>query len=59
MKPTIHQLRVFRTVVEFSSYTQAASALSLSQPAVSMQVKKLEQIFGVPLIEQLGKKKSI
>jgi len=56
MKPTLHQLRIFRTVVEFSSYTQAASALSLTQPAVSMQVKKLAQTFGVPLIEQLGKK---
>lgn len=56
MKPTLHQLRIFRTVVEFSSYTQAASALSLTQPAVSMQVKKLEQTFDVPLIEQVGKK---
>jgi DNA-binding transcriptional LysR family regulator len=56
MKPTLHQLRIFRTVAEQSSYTKAAAALHLSQPAVSMQVKQLEQTVGMSLIEQLGKK---
>ena len=56
MKPTLHQLRIFRTVAEQNSYTRAAAVLHLSQPAVSMQVKKLEQTVGLALIEQLGKK---
>ena len=56
MKPTLHQLRIFRTVAKLKSYTRAAAELHLSQPAVSMQVKELQQTVGVPLIEQLGKK---
>ena len=56
MKPTLHQLRIFRTVAECRSYTKAASNLHLSQPAVSMQVKQLEQNVGMPLLEQIGKK---
>ena len=56
MRPTLHQLRIFRTVAECRSYTKAASTLHLSQPAVSMQVKQLEQNVGMPLLEQVGKK---
>ena len=56
MRPTLHQLKIFRTVAEHSSFTRAAGALHLSQPAVSMQVKQLEQTVGLPLFEQLGKK---
>jgi DNA-binding transcriptional LysR family regulator len=56
MKPTLHQLRIFRTVAELNSYTKAANTLHLSQPAVSMQVKQLEQHVGMPLLEQVGKK---
>jgi len=56
MKPTFHQLRIFRTVAEETSYTKAAKRLHLSQPAVSMQVKQLEEAVGMPLLEQIGKK---
>ena len=56
MKPTLHQLRIFRTVAEHNSFTRAAEVLHLSQPAVSIQVKKLEGSVGLPLIEQIGKK---
>ena len=38
------------------SYTRASEALHLTQPAVSMQIKQLEQSVGLPLFEQLGKK---
>ena len=38
------------------SYTRAAEELHLTQPAVSMQIKQLEQSVGLPLFEQLGKK---
>ena len=47
---------VFQAVARQLSYTQAAQELHLSQPAVSMQVKQLEENLGLPLFEQLGKK---
>jgi LysR family transcriptional regulator, low CO2-responsive transcriptional regulator len=56
MNVTIRQLRVFEAVAAHLSYSRAAEALHLSQPAVSMQIKQLEEIIGIPLFEQLGKK---
>ena len=58
MHVTLRQFEVFETVARLGSYTQAAESLHLSQPAVSMQVKKFEQGIGLPLFEQVGKKKS-
>ena len=48
---TIHQLRVFSTVADLRSFTRAAEALHLSQPAVSHQMKGLSQAIGTPLFE--------
>ncbi len=48
---TIHQLRVFLTVADLRSFTRAAEALHLSQPAVSHQMKGLAQAVGVPLFQ--------
>ena len=56
MNITLRQLTVFEAVARNLSYTQAAAELHLSQPAVSMQVKQLEEHAGLPLFEQLGKK---
>lgn len=56
MHITLRQLKVFEAVARHLSYTRAAEELFLSQPAVSMQVKQLEEQIGVPLFEQLGKK---
>lgn len=56
MNVTFRQLRVFEAVARHLSYTQAAQELHLSQPAVSMQVRQLEDHAGLPLFEQLGKK---
>jgi DNA-binding transcriptional LysR family regulator len=53
---TLRQLKVFESVARLGSYTRAAEELHLSQPAVSMQVKQLEEGVGLPLFEQLGKK---
>lgn len=53
---TLRQLQVFEAVARHLSYTRAARELHLSQPAVSMQVKLLEESIGLPLFEQLGKK---
>jgi len=56
MNITFRQLKVFEAVARHLSYTQAARELYLSQPAVSMQIKQLEDNVGLQLLEQLGKK---
>jgi len=53
---TLRQLKIFETVARLSSYSRAAEELHLTQPAVSTQVKTLQQHVGLPLFEQLGKK---
>jgi DNA-binding transcriptional LysR family regulator len=53
---TLRQLRIFEVVARKLSYSRAAEELHLSQPAVSIQVKGIEDILGFCLIEQLGKK---
>lgn len=53
---TLRQLKVFETVARLLSFSRAAEELHLTQPAVSTQVKKLEDHAGLPLFEQLGKK---
>ncbi|MBW8307880.1 MAG: LysR family transcriptional regulator [Thiobacillus sp.] len=53
---TLRQFRVFEAVARHLSFSRAAEELHLSQPAVSMQVRGIEVILGVPLTEQLGKK---
>jgi DNA-binding transcriptional LysR family regulator len=56
MHPTLRQLKVFDAVARHLNYTRAAEVLHLTQPAVSMQVKQLEESLGVALFEQLGKR---
>ncbi|MDH5192030.1 MAG: LysR family transcriptional regulator [Gammaproteobacteria bacterium] len=56
MNVTFRQIKVFQAVARSMSYTEAAKKLHLSQPAVSMQVKQLEENIGLPLFEQMGKK---
>ena len=43
---TLHQLRVFKTVVDVQGFTRAAEALSLSQSAVTHQVQALAGSLG-------------
>src|SRR5262245_9849466 len=52
----LDQLRALETVVELASFTGAARRLNLSQSAVSVQIRELEERCGVRLIERLGKK---
>jgi DNA-binding transcriptional LysR family regulator len=56
MHVTLRQLNVFEAVARKLSYTRAAETLHLSQPAVSMQVRQLEDEIGLELFEKLGKK---
>jgi LysR family transcriptional regulator, low CO2-responsive transcriptional regulator len=53
---TLRQLKVFESVARNLSFSRAAEELHLTQPAVSTQVRKLEEHAGLPLFEQLGKK---
>jgi len=53
---TFQQLRLFEAVARNSSFTRAAEEVHLSQPAVSIQVKRLEEQLGVSLFEQIGKR---
>ena len=56
MHLTFRMLQVFDAVARHLSYTRAAQELHLTQPAVSMQIRQLEEATGVPLFEQLGKR---
>ncbi|MFO7604154.1 MAG: LysR family transcriptional regulator [Gammaproteobacteria bacterium] len=56
MNVTFRQLKVFAAVARHLSFTRAARELHLSQPAVSMQIKQLEDTAGISLFEQIGKK---
>jgi DNA-binding transcriptional LysR family regulator len=50
----LHQLRIFCSVVEHGSYTRAAEALFMTQPAVSLQVHALERSLQVKLLERIN-----
>lgn len=56
MHLTLRQLQCFSAVAKNLSYTRAAEELHLTQPAVSMQIRQLEQQAGLALTEQFGKK---
>jgi DNA-binding transcriptional LysR family regulator len=53
---TLRQLQVFEAAATKLNFSVAAKQLYLSQPAVSMQIKQLEESIGLPLFEQMGKK---
>ncbi|MCB1774011.1 MAG: LysR family transcriptional regulator [Gammaproteobacteria bacterium] len=52
---TLRQLQVFEAIVRLGSFTRAAEELFLTQPTVSMQVKKLADSLGLPLFEHVGR----
>ncbi|MDO5288032.1 MAG: DUF1922 domain-containing protein [Pseudomonadota bacterium] len=53
---TFRQLRIFSEAARHESFAQAARALHLTPPAVSMQIKELEAHVGLPLFERDGRK---
>ncbi len=52
---TFRQLRVFSEVARHLSFTQAAQALHLTPPAVTMQIRELEKHVGMPLFDRSGR----
>ena len=51
----LHQLNVLRTAARLGSFTRAAEALYIGQPAVSQHVAALERALGVPLVYRAGR----
>ena len=52
---TLRQLQVFEAIYRLGSFTRAAEELFLTQPTLSMQIRKLTDVIGVPLLEHVGR----
>mgnify|MGYP001765741023 CR=1 FL=1 len=52
---TFRQLETFATVARLGSFSRAAEALHLTQPAVSIQIRQIADVVGLPLFEQSGR----
>ncbi|MEA3413526.1 MAG: LysR family transcriptional regulator [Pseudomonadota bacterium] len=53
---TLRQLELFYAIARLGSFTRAAEESYVTQPTISMQIKKLTDSVGVPLFEHVGKK---
>lgn len=53
---TLRQIQIFLAVCRQQSYSRAAEELSLTQPAVSAQIRQLEVVVGESLFDYLGKR---
>ncbi|RZI42371.1 LysR family transcriptional regulator [Herbaspirillum sp. HC18] len=53
---TIRQIDTFLEVARQQSVSRAAEVLGVTQPAVSMQLRQLEEAVGLPLVEQVGRR---
>jgi len=52
---TVRHMQIFAAAGRAGSFTGAARAVHLTQPAVSMQLKQLEHLAGLPLFERAGR----
>jgi LysR family transcriptional regulator, benzoate and cis,cis-muconate-responsive activator of ben and cat genes len=51
----LRHLRYFNAVVEAQSFGRAAERLALTQPALSRQIRNLEQAVGIPLLDRAAR----
>lgn len=56
MNYSLNQLQIFLKIVQTQSVTKASEELHLTQPAVSIQLKNLQDQFDIPLTEVVGRK---
>ncbi|MEN8212910.1 MAG: LysR family transcriptional regulator [Pseudomonadota bacterium] len=56
---SIRQIQIFEQVARYQSHTRASEELHMTQPAVSMQMKQMEENLGVSLFDRRGKKLSL
>ena len=56
MKLTLRQMEIFLNVVKQGHLTNVAKGMGLSQSAISMSIKELENILGNPLFDRINKK---
>ncbi len=55
----IDLLRTLITISEVGGYTRAAALLGRTQPAISLQIKRLDELLGVKLLTQSGQKTAL
>ncbi len=48
-------LRTFVSVIDLGAYTKAGEVLGRTQPAISLQIRRLEELVGAPVIRQVGR----
>ncbi len=53
---TLRQLQLFDSASRTLSFSRTSEALHLTQPAVSMQMKQLEELAGLPLFDRIGRR---
>src|ERR1041384_1062069 len=54
MSVSLRLLKVFMEVVNEKGISNAAASLNVTQPSVSMQIRQLEKVLGVKLLDRLG-----
>ena len=54
-QPTLRQLQLLRAVAQHQSISKVAELLHVSQPSVSIQLRQLKELIGLPLYQQQGK----
>src|SRR3954464_14685732 len=52
MDLSLRQIRAFVSVAHLKSFTRAAALLHLSQPALTVQIRRLEEALGVKLLDR-------
>src|SRR3954454_10146949 len=52
MDLNMRQVRAFVSVAHFKSFTRAATLLYISQPALTVQIRKLEEALGIRLLDR-------
>jgi DNA-binding transcriptional LysR family regulator len=55
----INQMKYFRAIVQYGSFSEAASHLHLTQPALSKSMARLEEELGAPLFERKGSRTTL